>query len=70
MKRSVLPIKGSVGPFAKGCPTGIRLNVSFTVGIRDKKKTKRKKEVLDITRPVIAFPFCIQKISYRYQNNH
>jgi hypothetical protein len=43
-KRSVLAINGSFGPLAKGWPTGTRVNVSFTVGIRDKKKLSERRK--------------------------
>jgi hypothetical protein len=45
--------------FAKGCPIGILVNVSFTVGTNDrKKKTKRQEKVFRKYRALLlAFIF-------------
>lgn len=42
--RRVCPIIGSLISFAKGDPTGIRVNVSLIVGTHDKKKLNDKRK--------------------------
>ena len=53
--KSVLAIIGSVLSFAQGCPIGTRVNVSFTVGIKDRKKLKDRQKFSK--KRVLLFPF-------------
>ena len=60
-KSKVTPIAGSVGPFANGLPTGIRVKVSFTVGTKERKKLNDSQKVSKYRARIFPFLFVCRK---------